>query len=299
MVLKILTTAPTGSPEWHAAHKGRISGSAIADILGQGRMSPYRRWAIITEKVVPEDIGHLPWIQTGNRLEPVVREWWCDETKRITAPSPGVVQHPELDYLIGTPDFMIPEGSDNPAGILECKTTMGFFKKDWDEGIPAKHLIQLNAYFAVTGLRWGSLAALAGNEFLWRDHVCDDTWLDWMLNQVNDWWEKYVLTDTAPPFDGDESDLRTLRQLHPQDNGHAIALSNAAIDATLRLEELSLDEKKIEQEQNAMKAIIMGEIGDNTFGVAPGFKWSWKTQDRKEYTVPASQSRVLRKSQTK
>jgi hypothetical protein len=55
-------------------------------------------------------------------------------------------------------------------------------------------------------------------------------------------------------------------------------------------------QERITERENSLKALI----GDATYAVLPdGSRYSWKTQERKEYVVPASVTRVLRKEKAK
>lgn len=296
--LRILTTDPPGSPGYQAVMKGKLSGSAMADVLGCGRNTPLRRWAFITGKLEPEDISEKPWIEYGNDMEPVTANRWEKRTERKLAPSPGTIQHPTLDWLCGTPDRLIPEGPNNPPGIWEGKTTSAFFKHEWDEHVPTKHRIQLYTYLACTPWRWGSFGAYAGSEFLWKDEIVDPTFMDWMLNEANEFMEQYVFKDTAPPATGKEPDSRTLRQLHPDDNGASVRLSIEAVNAVMELETLKPQMKDLDLEIESRNNLIKQELGANTFGIGPDFVMAWKTTDRAGFTVSPTKTRVLRKQKS-
>ncbi len=291
---KILTTQPPGSDEFKSAHRGKLGGSAVADVLGLGRISPLRRWAILTEKVEPEDISHLPFIEFGNRVEPIACEWWTDKTGLQLAPPIGTLQHPTIPYLVGTPDRMILEDEKTPPGVLEAKTTHGMFRKDWEEDVPIKHRIQLHVYLAITGLSWGSFAATCGNEFLYKHDHLNVVFLDWMLTELQDWYDKYVVRDIQPPATDGEDVRRTIRQLHPKDNGRTIVLPGKFVDSIDEILQRKEERKHLDERIEQLENELCQELGDNTFGVAGSYEASWKHQSRKAYSVEASETRVLR-----
>lgn len=304
--MKLLTTAPPGSPAWHDAHKGRIGAASVADVLGCGRNTPLRRWAIITGKIEPEDISELPWVKMGNKLEPIVADLWEEETKRKLCPSPGVIQDEEFDWLIGTPDRMIAPTKDLEGGVWEGKTTSGFMRSSWEDDVPTPYRIQLQTYLRLTRSKWGSFGALVGgSEFLWKDEVHNPQFEQFMLNQLVDFWEKHVVKDIPPPATDREPDLRTIKQLHPEDTGETIdpgseaGASIIALTEELHAVEAALAEAKVtveplEAEQKRLKAQIQLQMGSATWAPTIGGVWQYRCEPRSGYVVEPSRPRILR-----
>ena len=62
------------TPEWHAWRREGVSASETATILGYSPYkTPWRLWAELTGKVLPEDLSHNPNVQRGIALEDEAR----------------------------------------------------------------------------------------------------------------------------------------------------------------------------------------------------------------------------------
>jgi len=98
-----------------------------------------------------------------------------------------------------------------------------------------------------------------------------------------------------PDPDGSESCRNAIKRLHPKDNGAEVRLPVEWLEHSARLSELKAAKAGTEKEITELENRIKVMIGDATYGALPdGSRYSWKTQNRKEYVVPASQTRVLR-----
>lgn len=141
------------SPEWFAARKGRITGSAVGAILG---LSPFNKPKDIMRKMVRDYIG-LPNEFTGN----VATEWG-------TLNEPGALKEYEMltnntvepatfvmyeDWLGASPDGLIRED-----GLIEIKCPYGIRNHDVPkfktiEEQPHYHA-QIQVQLLVTGRKW-------------------------------------------------------------------------------------------------------------------------------------------------
>lgn len=296
----VVTTATTGSPEWKEAHKGRIGGSMVANILGYGRSTPLRAWAELTEKIEPEDISNLPFIRRGVRLEPVVKELYQDETGRVVLPSPGMIAHASMPWLAGTPDGVLDlEGSLIP---WEAKT-FGFFKKaDWAQGsVPVNYQIQVQLYMILMGAERGVIAAMPVDDdenspaVLHQDLALNPIFADWMMDTLVEFREKHWLTDIPPPGNW-EKDRETIKRMFPKESeGRTVEMTDGIIELWHRKEALATQKGIVSKELDAVTAEIEAFMGDAEFAIGPGFRLRYKVEPRKAYMVEASSPRVMRK----
>jgi putative phage-type endonuclease len=222
-----------------------------------------------------------------------------------------------------------PAGIEFPAkGIVQAKTAFSLNKHDWDEEPPDYYRVQLQHEMLASGCAWGTLCVLFIDQgVLTRllnasfgmvydasrlacaisDH-CDFRFFDYEadaefqadLLAAEQAFMGLIDAGVAPSTDESESCRRAIHRLHPRDSGASVNLPDEWIEHTARLAELksqkSITEKEIGELENALKALI----GDATYGVLPdGSRWAWKTQNRKEYVVAASELRVLRKEKGK
>lgn len=280
-----------------------------------------------------------PHLDLGNNLEAVVLRLLALRTGRLVEPAERfkLVRHSEHEWLFCTPDGWEWEcGGPNddgtlPRGIVQAKTAFSLNKHDWDEEPPDYYRVQLQHEMLASGCTWGTLAVLFIDQgvltrllnaslCLLDDSTAHDTLAEAIAEHCDFRFFDYeadaefqqdllvaeqafislVAAGVAPSTDGSESCRRAIQRLHPRDNGESVPLPGEWLEHSARLSELkaqkSITEKEIGELENALKALI----GDATYGVLPdGSRWAWKTQNRKEYVVAASEFRVLRKEKGK
>ena len=250
-----------------------------------------------------------------------------------------LVRHPEHNWLFCTPDgWQWTSESEHllerwsKRGIVQAKTAFAMNKHDWDQEPPDYYRVKLQHEMLASGCSWGTLAVLfidqgvltrivnqslsftdeSRNEFQSIaesiNDYCDFRFFDYeadtefqaALMEAERAFIYRIDTQTPPSTDGSESCRRAIQRLHPRDNGTEVVLPEEWTLKASLLAELKADksetEKAIGQLENELKALI----GDATYAVLPdGSRYSCKTQERKEYIVPANVTRVLRKEKAK
>jgi putative phage-type endonuclease len=299
---QVITTEPPGSPAWLDAHKGRIGGSDIACILGVGRKTPLRFWAEWKGKIEREDISKLPHIRRGVALEPVVKTLYTEVTNRPVLATPGLIAHPTLPWLAGTPDGMVEINGD--LGVFEAKT-MGFFKKkDWaDEAVPLAYQIQVHLYMILTGTEKASIAAMPIDDdedeepVLWRDMVIQPVFADLMMDKVQDFYERHLMTD-IPPEGNWEKDRETVRKMFPREEpGRVIEMDSYMVELWAQKEALASQKTAISKELEAVVAQLEAQIGTAEMAVGPGWNLKFKEEIKHYKATEAREvkSRQIRK----
>lgn len=280
---------------WLAERRSGIGASDAPAILGLSSFrSPLTVWA---EKVHAAnfDSGYSDLVKWGHLLEGPVRE----EYQRLTGRKVehdgdfAIARHPETEWLTATLDGRI---VDDRFGVYEGKTCIAHQRHNWDEGIPVNYQVQTQHQMLVTGASWASVAVLiGGNDFRYYDVPRDDGFIETtLLPELERFWN-LVVTQTAPEVDGSEATARTIKALHPEDNGQTILLDDFALGMWDRMDDLKEQIKPLTEEREALKHQLKLLLGDNTYGLLPdGSQLSCKTQTRKEYVVKESTSRVLR-----
>ena len=297
----IITTEPPGSPAWLKAHEGRIGGSDVASILGVGRKTPLRVWAELTHHIEREDISKLPHIRLGNALEPVVKALYTESTQRPVLDTPGLIAHPTLPWIAGTPDGMVE--INGSLGVFEAKT-LGFQKKkDWDgEAIPLDYQIQVHLYLVLTGCEQASIAALTKDNpgdddepILWRDMVIQPVFADHMMDKLVEFREKHWLTD-IPPEGNWEKDRDTIKRMFPREvEGTVMEMTEEAAQHWFNKEQLAAQKTAVSKELEAETAWLEAWMGTAARALGPGFDLKFVQEQRKGYEVKPTSVRMIRK----
>ena len=297
---QVVTTEPPGSPGWLKAHEGRIGGSDIACILGVGRKTPLRFWAEFTGKMDREDISKKPYVRRGVALEPVVKTLYEEATNRLVLPTPGLIAHPTMSWLAGTPDGMVDLNGD--LGVWEAKT-MGFFKKkDWaDEQVPLQYQIQVHLYMILTGTEKASIAAMPIDDsedeepVLWRDMVIQPVFADYMMDAVVQFREKHLLTD-IPPEGNWEKDRETIKRMFPKEvDGQVVEMTEEAIQRWANKEQLASQKTAIGKELEAETAWMEAYMGTAGRALGPDYDLKYVQEQRNGYEVKPTTVRTIRR----
>lgn len=305
--MRILENVTPGSMEWRKRITATKAVAIMAPHLGYETWgTPLSVWIDVTAALrgeESEDKDETSFMAWGRATEASNRELMSRELGRYITPIPGTVQDPEHDWLCGTPDGLIggKKGHAFPdPGVWEGKSPSLWKRAEWQQGVPAPVLVQLALNMRVTGLSWGVASALlppAGptDPILVHDTLArDPAFEERMLEILRDFWERNVLQDIPP--DAVAADAPRLRTLHPKDTGGVVEFSEELCAMLPRLKELEAKVKADGAELESIKARIMQEMGEHTYGTGGGFSYSWKHQTAQVKPREASvrESRVLR-----
>lgn len=284
--------------EWiHRRGKG-IGASESATVLG---LNPYKSiytlWCEKVGLVEPDDLSDNEAVEWGTILEePVARKYVKVTGRMIEDPGRYTVQASrEYPWMIATLDRIILPIDGRGPGALEIKTTGSHHAEEWEDDAPVIYQCQLQHQLVVMGWTWGSLAVLIGGQkFRYIDFERNDDFCSFLIEREREFW-RMVENEEPPEVDASDSTRNAIRKLFPKDTGETIALPGEFYEWGEKLKEAKAAVKAaraIEQEcENQIKAAL----GDSSVGLLPdGTGWSWKTQHRDAYMVPASDFRVLR-----
>lgn len=287
---------------WLAARREGIGGSDAPVIVGLSPwQSPAGLYAERLGLVRPQEQTEA--MELGLLLEPVIRTLYEQRTGRqVLGPRPWLIrrstEHPFMAY---SPDGSIVDDRRG-RGVFQAKTCSAFVGQQWDEDEPPLHyLVQLQHEIAVEGASWGVLAVLIGGQrFRYFDCERHDRLIAGLVRAESEFWDRLARQD-PPPVDGTRASAELVRALHPKETAGALVQlpDEAATWDADRLE--AMDEiKRWTAKKEAAENSIRNAIGDAEVGMLPGLvSYSWSTVARKEYTVPASATRVLRRREAK
>lgn len=275
-----------GAPreEWLAVRNTGIGGSDAGVVLGLNKWkSPITLWAEKTGRAAPDDMAGNMAVEAGTRLEPVVADWFSDETGRKVKRR-GTLRSMAHPFMLANVDrWVIGEN----AG-LEIKTTNAFSAAQWDgDEVPDSYYAQCLHYMAVTGAeKWYIAVLIGGQDFRWKviPRIEDD--IRALEKEEADFW-KHVQDGTMPPeIDGSESTARTLSALY-HEKPEAVELPEEAMDLIRRYDEWTARKKEAEDGIRACKNGLMALMGEAETATADGRKITWKTGKPRE-TISAA-----------
>lgn len=289
------------SPEWHEHRRKTIGASEVASILGApgAYQTPIQVWANKRGIVLDEgdDEARNDWLHFGQVLEPVIADEFQKRSKLLVLPEERQfisIPFPFLGCSLDRWFTEIEKSSDGPDP-LDLKNTSVFMREEWEDTVPLRYNIQVQAQMAVTGRDRAALAVLiGGNQFKWAIIERNQRFIDIMLEKLEKFWEM-VQRDIMPePVAKDNATIAQI--LGQEDEGKTIVLSPGIVQVDDRLQQVKEEIKQLTAEKDALEAKIKKEIGKAAAGMLPeGGRYSFKTQTRKSYTVQESTFRTLRR----
>lgn len=148
-----------GSPEWHAARLGMVTGSRFADVMTKGRGGGASKTAqtymmeLIGERLtgMTSDEIKSKYLDWGNEHEPLARVTYTWQTGLAVAQT-GFVRHPELEWVGASPDGLVGD-----EGIVEIKcpyTPKAHLSTILSGEVPSEYVWQVQGNLWVTGRKW-------------------------------------------------------------------------------------------------------------------------------------------------
>lgn len=270
-----------GTPEeinaqWLEYRVNGIGGSDAATVLGLNNYAtPYTLWLEKTGRTMPSDLSDNEKVYWGNVLEPVVAQEFAKRHPELSVwESDCIYVSEDEPFMFASVDAMISDDGVNETAVLEIKTCGERRRSDWDDGVPAYYLAQVNHYLAVTGLTTAYVAVLIGGQE-YREYKIerDETDIAYLIEKEREFWQM-VETDTVPPFVGSSVDNAALMEQHPTSDGDFLS----ALDDDLpimELEEIKDAIKKLEKDKKRLESQLRATIG-NAKGIrTPLYKCTW------------------------
>jgi putative phage-type endonuclease len=176
---------------------GYIGGSDCSTICG---VNPYGNIIELWQEKLGlkeiEDISDKPAIRAGNYLEPVVAQWFSDDTNRLLEITNETFYHKSIPYMAANIDRLV----TGESAILECKTAgrdIGW-GKDGDNIIPDYYLCQVAHYVATLDLERAYVAVLiAGSDFRWYTYERNQKLEDMIIKKESEFWD--CVKNEIPP----------------------------------------------------------------------------------------------------
>lgn len=273
--------------QFHEERRTGIGGSDAAALCGK---SPWATSADVYASklglVVPTPPNRLQ--EAGLRLEPVLASWYADQKGVKVVEPTEMLRHPDHPFMIAHVDRFIKNGSPDPLGILELKTTDVRFAYLWGEEqtdhVPDIYNIQVQHYMAVTGLQWCDIAVLiGGNDFRIYTVKRSDELIEALIQIEGDFWRDHVEAQVPPEIDGSESSTALLSALYPQHEERSIEAPDDLIEIIEQEISFRRQRKALDAGLRACQNKIKEKMALAEKMTFPGGRYLWRTG--KEKTV--------------
>lgn len=277
--LRLVSTKDMGREEWLGWRKKGIGGSDVAAICG------FSRYKSAVE-VYLDKIGELPPIEdnpkmkAGRMLEPLIADWFAEETGMRVMQQHSIFQHPEHPFMLANIDRWV---IGQNAG-LEIKNTGEYSRGDWFDGqneiIPTEYQLQANHYMAILGAdRWYVAVLIGGWDFQWRVIERDEDLIRNLITIEKGFWEENVLKRQIPTFTA--QDTETLKWMYPESKPKSFEISEAYYELIKRYFDTRIALEHAEEAHEDVKNKIKGIMGEYELAYWQGEKmFSWKSNKK-------------------
>lgn len=277
--LRLVETEDMTHDEWLEWRRKGIGGSDVAAICG---LSRYKS----ALEVYLDKIGEIPpkednpKMKAGRILEPVIADWFTEETGIRVQKQNCIFQSKEYPFMLANIDrWVIGEN----AG-LEIKNTSEYNRNNWFDGqtevIPTEYQLQANHYMAVLGAeRWYVAVLIGGWDFQWRVIERDDHLIANLITIEQAFWQHNVLGRNLPQVTAQDTDL--LNKMYPTSKGTTLEISEIYYDLIKTLLDTKKGLKQAEEAHEDAKNKVKKLMGENELALWQGEKLcTWKTNSR-------------------
>lgn len=280
--------------QWLEARTTGIGGSDAGAVCGLSK------WATpLSVYLSKKDLSHFDgndYTAYGHRMEPVIRGWASEDLHCEIQEVPGMFKSREHDFMNANLDGLIYfEEEKNLSGVTliglgghEIKESSGEGFTD-DGDVPDQYYTQVQHYMQVTGLDWFVLTAHINGSPVLKHYpiIRNDEFISDMIQKETDFWENYVLTDTAPAPTGNKYESDAVKQLPISED---IEIPDEYEYLFVEREEIEAQIKELESKSEALKEQILlkmfalsenTEPADKTTARCGGWKVTYNNQVRK------------------
>lgn len=277
--LRLVSTKEMTHDEWLDWRKKGIGGSDVAAICGLSRYkSALEVYLDKLGEIPPKEDN--PKMKAGRILEPVIADWFGEETGYKVQKQNWIFQHKDYPFMLANIDRWLPGLN---AG-LEIKNTGEYSRHDWFDGqteiIPTEYQLQANHYMAVTGAdRWFVAVLIGGWDFQWRVIERDEKLIQSLITIEQNFWENHVVAKVQPEAGSSDGDV--LNYMYPSSAPTSLVLSEIYYDLIKRLVDTKTALKAAEEAHEDAKNKIKQIMGENELAYWQNEKMiSWKTNAR-------------------
>ncbi len=265
--------------DWLEGRKRYIGASETAAVLGLDRYkTPYDLWKWKTAPGIEEleegSIGAQR-ASAGLRAEQMIADWIGEKYGLVIRRDNKIRIHPRLPFWSANLDRVVVNNPSGP-GTLELKTTSRESLKSWNinadepNAIFMHHWVQVQAQMAISGFQWGAIGVMPADSFLGFGEPDlieierDNEFIEMMEREIEEFWTKYVMTNTPPPA----KTLGDLQAIYPIAGPPPIEVTEDVYLQVRTLKELKEKIKRLEAEAKEIDfqvRVMMGNSDSATY----------------------------------
>lgn len=279
--------------QFHEERKAGLGSTDSAAILG---VSPWKSAHDVWRDKVEDQPPHEPslpmWL--GLKLQEAVSELYSVNTNNEVEFDPalytvgnGVVRaHVDCrwdlhDGYRSSKTKPLPE-----SPIVELKTARsmrGWGPQRTDE-VPRHYWIQVQHQMAcLPEVQFAEIAVLFGHHEFRTYHIPrSQPFIESLIQDMEDWWAKYVITGTPPPVDGTGGSARWLQDQYPKDTTPVIPATPEQAALVQELQMLRETEAALLRAEELVVQKLKGVIGEAGGMYGPGWAITWKKNKESE-----------------
>jgi putative phage-type endonuclease len=265
------------SDEDKARRRATLGSSEIAAVAG---VNPYATMHNVwLSKVHGIEFEGNEQTVLGNLLEPTIFAIYAERYNRVLRKG-GYMVGPE-PWMAATPDAHIEGGGLVEAKLVGLRSIWMWGPGNSDDHesdeVPLHYLCQAQWQMAVTGESFVDVSALMGTEFRSYTIRANPGVQAKLIAHGRDFWERYVLTGTAPPVDGSEGSREMLKRLYPRSGGDYLQATPKleALAADLRDARAAFEAAQIEKAR--CENVLKSELGAAPGVLGDGWKIRYST----------------------
>jgi putative phage-type endonuclease len=277
--LRLVSTLNQSHDEWLDTRRLGLGGSDVAAICGLSRYkSPMEVFLDKLGEIPP--IEDNPKMKAGRIMEPVVADWFAEETGMKVMKQNSIFQHKQHPHMLANIDRWLPGQN---AG-LECKNTAEYCRGDWEgTQAPAEYVLQCNHYMAITGAeRWYIAVLIGGWDFQWRVIERDEELIRNLITIEHEFWHNHVLTKNPPALSHQDTDY--LKETYKD------SIADSSLD--LPEESYPIMEQLFEAKKAKDNALVAEETAKNQIKGIMGNKEKAYWQGELKFTWKANKNGV-------
>lgn len=243
-----------------------IGGSEISALVGLNPFAgPIDVWRSKCEGYEIPVTHHM---ERGTYLEDGVAKWYASRTGATLAET-GTLTHPSFARVMCTPDRLA-TFSDGSRLDLSIKVPGPRAQDHWGtpgtDEVPEPYFVQvqwelliLEAHYGIT--RADIAAPIDGDLAVYHVSADRDT-QQYLVEEANLFWTRYVQTRTPPPVDGSESSGEWLKARFPKHTRPMMVATSEAHDLMCELFEARTERKRHELREELATQRLKAILGD-------------------------------------